>query len=274
MNIIVTGYKGVPHVTEQQERFMNQAALGSGTYILNTGNKLSCTIDSATQVTLADGGLSMQGCAAMIPTGSSQSFEIEAGTSGMKRIDYIVAQYTKGTGGVESVELLVKTGTPSSGTPTPPAYATGSIENGDTLVEAPVWQVNIDGLAIASVSRVAPIVQSAAELMALCSSITSLIGNCTPYYSFASGSDLLAALGSMAIGTVFIFKGTGTFSQDVLRRPTQANAFGIIFKNSSTSCVVIAASSAMMFYATFRVDGTGTAYIPLKLDENAVIEVG
>ena len=271
MNIIVTGYLGEPHVTSQQERFINQASLGSGTYVLQVGDQLSCTIDSAEQISIADGGLSMQGCVAMIPTGEVALFEIDSGTSGMKRIDYLVAKYTRDTStGFESVELEVKTGTPSSGTPTPPQYTTGSIEDGDTLVEAPIWQININGLAIESVQRAAPVVKSSAELMASVSSFTSLINGKTPFYGVTSGSDLITLLGSIATNTVFVFRGSGAFSTDVLQTDAQTNAFGLAFKNSSTQCVLIAICGAKLYYATYKTDGTGNAYNALDL--TAVVE--
>lgn len=54
MNII-TGYRGEPHVTDQQFRNQNMGTFGSGTYILDVGSKMAATVVSATEITIADG---------------------------------------------------------------------------------------------------------------------------------------------------------------------------------------------------------------------------
>lgn len=162
---IVTGYKGEAHVTAQQDRYINQSAFGLDSYVLPTGAQLAATIDSATQVTLADGGVSIQGCVAVIEYGESEALAIESGTTGMSRIDLICARYTKNSStGVEDVSLVVITGESTTGTATAPAYTEGSIEAGDTLVDFPIYKVVIDGVAIDSVTMIASTVKTAEEL--------------------------------------------------------------------------------------------------------------
>lgn len=153
MNII-TGYRGEPHVSSQQERDVNIGIFGSGTYIVNLGSNMAATVISANEVQIADGLVIADGCSAEIAKGMSESVTIENGTQGMQRKDLIVVRYTKDAGtGVEDMQLAVITGTPATASPSVPAYTTGSIANGDTLVEFPLYTVNIDGISIESVTR-------------------------------------------------------------------------------------------------------------------------
>ena len=151
MNII-WGYKADPHITAQQLRNTYIGIFGDGTFILDVGSALAATVVSATEVQIADGVMVAQGCTASIENGVSESLVIANGTQGMLRRDLIVAQYTKNSGtGVENMSLAVKTGTPAASNPATPSYTTGSIADGDTLVEFPLYQVNLDGISITSV---------------------------------------------------------------------------------------------------------------------------
>ena len=155
MNIIL-GYKNDPHITSQQLRDTNIGIFGSGAYILDVGSKMAATVISATKVDIADGQVVCEGCTAEIAHGTTESLTIANGTQGMLRKDLIVVQYTKNSGtGVESMSLAVKTGTPAASNPATPSYTTGSIADGDTLVEFPLYQVNLDGISITSVDLLA-----------------------------------------------------------------------------------------------------------------------
>ena len=153
MNII-TGYRAEPHITAQQDRNVNMGIFGAGTHIVNIGSKMAATVVSANEITVADGLLVAEGCTAEIERGTSESLEIANGSQGMLRKDLIVARYTKASGtGVEDMQLAVITGTPAASNPALPSYNTGSIVQGDTLVDFPLYTVNLDGISIESVDR-------------------------------------------------------------------------------------------------------------------------
>lgn len=155
MNIIA-GYGGTPHVTPQDWRDENIALYGTGTYILNVGSKLAATVVSANEITIADGLVVAEGCTAVIERGTSESIAIDNGEQGMLRRDLIVLRYTKNSGtNVESMEVDLIKGTPASANPATPAYTDGSIADGDTLVEFPIYEINLNGIAIQSVNRLA-----------------------------------------------------------------------------------------------------------------------
>ena len=152
MNII-TGYRAEPHITAQQDRDVNIGIFGGGAMILKgVGSEMAATVISANEVEIADGMIMCEGCTSEIAHGTTESMTIDNGTQGKLRIDLIVARYNRNTStGVEDMELIVIKGTPSASDPQAPAYISGSIAEGDTTVDFPIYQVNIDGISITSV---------------------------------------------------------------------------------------------------------------------------
>lgn len=152
MNII-TGYRGEPHVTSQQERNTNIGIFGAAPKIIKgIGSELAATIISANEVEIADGTCVCQGCTAEVPYGTTESMAIENGKQGKKRIDLIVARYARNSvTAVESMELVVIKGTSAASNPAVPTYNTGTIADGDSPVDFPIYKVNLDGISITSV---------------------------------------------------------------------------------------------------------------------------
>ena len=168
MNII-TGYVGEPHVTSQQERNTNIAIFGNDARIIGGVNsELEATVVSANLVEISDGMIVCEGCTAEIPRGTNDSLVIENGEQGMKRIDLIVARYTRNANtGAESMELVVIKGTSAASDPVEPSYNTGLIADGDSPVDFPIYQVNIDGISITSVDPLVKKVNIAEAISAL-----------------------------------------------------------------------------------------------------------
>ena len=219
MNII-WGYGANPHITAQQLRDTYVGIFGDDTYILDVGSKLAATVISATEVQIADGVMVAQGCTASINYGQTESLTIQNGTQGMLRKDLIVAQYMKSTGyGVESMSLAVKRGTPASSSPALPAYTTGSIADGDTLAEFPLYVVNLDGINITSVQRLVDVVSIKGGIDDLTDRVTAV------------ETDLRTVKRKAIIRTVTIPAGTTTmtdttidFSSDI---PATARLVGV-----------------------------------------------
>lgn len=162
MNII-TGYRGEAHITAQMDRDINRGIFGNDAHVVNltgTGH-LAATIVSANEIRIGAGLLVAQGCMAEIPHGTTESLTIANGAQGMQRRDLIVARYTRNTStGVEDMSLIVKTGTPAASNPSTPAYTSGSIANGATLVEFPLYRVKIDGLTITELEKQVTTIES------------------------------------------------------------------------------------------------------------------
>ena len=152
---IITGYRGKPHVTPEQDRDVNIGVVGDGSYVLQTGMQLAAEVSSNNEVKIRDGVLMHQGCTASIKKNTYDSLIIINGSQGMKRIDLIVARYEKNQdNGIESLDLKVIQGTPAESTPTVPEYTEGDIQAGDYVADMPMYQVIIDGLNITEVKKV------------------------------------------------------------------------------------------------------------------------
>lgn len=166
MNII-TGYVGEPHITAAQDRAQNQGCYGEDSYILNVGSKLAATASSATEIHIADGVVSHQGCVGVIDQGTYDVVEIGSGSQGYNRIDLIVCRYERNTDtNEESLSVVAIEGTPTSGTPAVPAYTQGDIQGGDLIADMPLYRVRLSGVSVSSITKVANNVLTQAELTA------------------------------------------------------------------------------------------------------------
>lgn len=148
---LVTGYYGVDssgepnrHVSSAEDGARQAGTLGLGCYALSTGSKLSATMEDANTLVVADGDVMMNGRHVSLP--DPTSFTIPTGVQGQKVSNIAVLRYQKAADSVESVTPLVLTGEPSTGTPTDPAHNEGSILDGDSPVDFPLYRVVIDGI--------------------------------------------------------------------------------------------------------------------------------
>lgn len=170
MNII-TGYRGEPHITSDQDREANAGSYGAGSYILNVGNMLAADVVSVNEIRIRDGVLSHQGCVGSIAAGTYDSIEISNGRQGMNRNDLIVCRYTKDSEtNVEDLTLVVIEGTETDGTASDPEYIDGTIRGGDSPVDFPLYRVVIEGISITSVDQIAAAVRTQAEIDAVLNS--------------------------------------------------------------------------------------------------------
>lgn len=175
---IITGYTGAAHVTAEQDRDINIGIFGKGSCVLQTGQQLNAVVISNNEIRITDGVLVHQGCAASIKKNTTNSVTIANGSQGMKRIDLIVARYTKNASSkVEAVEIKVIQGTPSESNPAVPPYTSGDIQGGDLTADMPLYQVEINGLTIADVKRLFTVRRSAAEFDTEVDSVKSTLSN-------------------------------------------------------------------------------------------------
>lgn len=162
---IITGYTGSPHVTAEQDRDINIGIFGNESYVLQTGSQLTAEVSSNNEIKVRDGVIMHQGCAASIKKNTYDSLTITNGSQGMKRVDLIVARYSRDPStNEESLTLKVIQGTPSENSPTVPGYTTGDIQSGDLVADMPLYQVILNGLNITEVRKLFSVQGSIAEL--------------------------------------------------------------------------------------------------------------
>lgn len=143
---LVTGHANKAHATAEQAAGLNAGILGLDDYVLNVHDKFKITVVSANKVTIGTGELVMQG--RHVSQGTPEDLIVTNGSQGQKRNDLIVCRYTKGSLDIESAELVVVRGTPTTGTPTDPAVNTTSPLDGGTTYDMPLYRIPLDGITI------------------------------------------------------------------------------------------------------------------------------
>lgn len=145
---IVTGYTGTAHIKSAHDRARNAGTVGTGSYVMRTGNMLAAKMQSANTLRIVDEDLMMQGVHATVEAGTHEDLTVDNGTQGKKRNDLVVARYERlaGEPKTESVTLRVIKGEPSDGAAADPAYTEGDILGGDLVAEMPLYRVPIDGI--------------------------------------------------------------------------------------------------------------------------------
>ena len=152
--ILVDGYNGgVAHITADQIRDHNIAMYGDGDYVLPVGDKFAYEIVNNNTINLSSGMVVMNGARAVTGYGKTEVLTIENGTSGYKRADIIVAEYSKDNETlVESVTVKVVKGTLGSAY-SDPALVTGDIRAGATKRQMALYRVKVNGLSIEAVEK-------------------------------------------------------------------------------------------------------------------------
>ena len=217
---IITGYTGEKHITPIDDARLHMGLFGNGEYVLPTGSQLTATIETATEIRIADGELIMQGRYARNDA-AYETVLIANGSQGKYRNDLIVARYTKDTStSIESINLVVITGTASATSATDPEYYTGNIENGETR-DFPLYRVRLNGVAIEAVEKlwVLPTMASISantpeEALSFLggTSIKKLWQNAKPTSSFAAQTISLDLSGYDFI--LLVYKGVNSSSHD------------------------------------------------------------
>ena len=120
---IVSGKTGSSHVTSQQFRQILEGTIGQGSCILTSGENLEPELTSNNLLKIRSGIMAHHGNVSAVKIGTYDEVTITNGTQGMKRKDLVVNRYTRNKEtGIETNEWLYIMGTPTSGTPTVPAF--------------------------------------------------------------------------------------------------------------------------------------------------------
>lgn len=145
---IVTSYQGFNHITADQLADFQRGLLGDSC-ILPVGSKMEVNIQTANQITVADGVVVYDGREIHIPYGTSENVAITSGTQGMLRNDIVCIQYNRDESeGIESVEFVTIVGTPAASDPQDPAYSNLDIRTGVFMSQKPFCRVRLNGTAI------------------------------------------------------------------------------------------------------------------------------
>lgn len=205
---IITGYTGSPHVTAEQDRDVNIGIFGAESYVLRTGSRLKAEVSSNNEIKVRDGVIMHQGCAASIKKNTYDSLTIANGSQGMKRVDLIVARYSRDQNTKEeSLVLKVIQGTPKESGPAVPGYTTGDIQAGDLIADMPLYQVTLNGLNITEVKQLFATQDSIAELSSNLSKANTVLENRKPIFidSTAQGTVNWDTNNFLKSGVTYVF---------------------------------------------------------------------
>lgn len=205
---IITGYTGSPHVTAEQDRDVNIGIFGAESYVLRTGSQLKAEVSSNNEIKVRDGVIMHQGCAASIKKNTYDSLTIANGSQGMKRVDLIVARYSRDQNTKEeSLVLKVIQGTPKESGPAVPGYTTGDIQAGDLIADMPLYQVTLNGLNITEVKQLFSTQDSIAELSSNLTKTNAVLENRKPIFidSTAQGTANLDTNSFLKAGITYAF---------------------------------------------------------------------
>lgn len=173
---IVTGYVGEPHVTSMQDQAQNQGIFGADSYVLSVGRKLAAELQSNNEIRIRDGVLVHQGCTGVVKTNTYDPVTITNGTQGVKRIDLIVARYTKNAETLkENLSWIVIKGTPAASNPTVPSYTDGDIQAGDLVADMPMYEVHLDGITVTEVKALFEIISGISKIQSEVAALSSAI---------------------------------------------------------------------------------------------------
>lgn len=154
---LVTAYTGKNHVTAAQIADFNRGIYGNAA-ILDVGNKLEASIQTANRITIKDGVAVFDGREVYVAYGKNETVNITSGMQDMKRYDIIAVVYEKDARtGVEKVTLKVITGTPNTMHPSDPQVNDLDIRTGILKSEKPLYRVRLNGTAIEGIDALVEI---------------------------------------------------------------------------------------------------------------------
>lgn len=163
---IITGYTGTRHITPALDAEVYRGAFGDGEYVLSPGNKCAGSMPSINQFEILDGLISMQGHQIQI---TQETLAVDTCANGYERIDLVCCRFTHDNDSlIDAAQLVVIKGAEvqSGNTPVVPSHNTGVIDQGATIVDMPLYQINLAGSTV-TYDRIFQRIFSAEELQPL-----------------------------------------------------------------------------------------------------------
>lgn len=159
---IITGYTGTRHITPAMDAAVYRSTFGPDSYILSDGNQLAGSMPSVNEFTVLDGLVSMQGHQIQV---TQETLSVDTCANGYKRIDLVCMRFEHDNNSqVDSASLIVIKGTEVAdpNDPVVPSYNTGDIDSGASVVDMPLYQIDLAGSTV-TFSQIAEIVKGTIE---------------------------------------------------------------------------------------------------------------
>lgn len=178
----ITAYTGEAHVTSNQFRAIISSLTGVGSYIADIDEHLEPELSTGNTVKIHSGVLFHHGHVMRVPPGTYDLVTYINGTQGMKRIDLVVARYTKNSSTKkETSEWVVIQGTPDASSPVAPDYNEGNMQDGDLIDDCPVFEMHFDGINVTEVKKLVEVTKNIDDLRQGYDELYSTLNNCTVF---------------------------------------------------------------------------------------------
>ena len=145
---IITGYTGTRHITPAMDAAVYRSTFGPDSYILSDGNQLAGSMPSVNEFTVLDGLVSMQGHQIQV---TQETLSVDTCANGYKRIDLVCMRFEHDNNSqVDSASLIIIKGTEVAdpNDPVVPSYNTGDIDSGASVVDFPLYQIDLAGSSV------------------------------------------------------------------------------------------------------------------------------
>lgn len=143
---LVTGKAATDHVSSSNAGNLNAGMIGSGSYALKVGDQLKASMATANSITVATGAVLHNG--RYVEVEEPTTLTVESGTQGQKRNDLVVVRYTLNSDSTEDASLVVIKGTATTGTAADPSYNKGSILDGASISDMPLYRIPLNGISV------------------------------------------------------------------------------------------------------------------------------
>lgn len=145
---LVTGYSGTAHVSSSEDGARQAGTVGTGMYVLETvDDPIAATLENAQTVTVGPGDLMINGRHVQL-TGST-TYSVPVGVQGQQTSNILAVRYSVDDSGVEKAEPVTLTGSPAPSDPPDPTLYEGSILDGDSPIDMPLYRVVTTGIETA-----------------------------------------------------------------------------------------------------------------------------
>lgn len=203
---IITGETGGLNVHSEDDGALHAGTFGLEDYVLNVGNKFKAEIQSSNQIKIYDGDAVLQGRHGRISENDFEMVTINNGSQGNNRIDLICIRYSK-LSNVENMELAVIEGVESAGTPSVPSHNTGNILTGANGHDYVLYEVQLTGTSITSITPVYKVVTNIDNLQENVSELLDVTSLVNVTSQFRSSTNLIKITKAYKYGKLVMVHG-------------------------------------------------------------------
>ncbi|MGN1165067.1 MAG: hypothetical protein ACI4S2_01400 [Lachnospiraceae bacterium] len=273
---IVSGKTGTPHVSSHEFRQIIDGTIGHGSYILSGDDNLEPELVSNNLLRIKSGMLAHHGNVSSVE--NYDEIELTNGSQGVKRIDLVVARYTRNDETkIENSSWVLIQGTPDESSPVAPSYEAGDLQEGDLIDDCPYLEIHYDGISVTEVKKLLTVAKTTDDLFEKYNELDGSIGAVNTSVnsqdvSIPSGTSKYVTFTALPAGT-WILIGNARFSANASGyRRANISETG----NNSTDIDVGAAASPsgvtnLQIVKIVKIDSTSAFFLNLMQGSNSTL---